>query len=122
MVTIGENRHRSDGGAPYRAGERHPEKFRDHAWFVAFVPLKRRALPSPSLAEHMGHGGSAAAPLAKDVIEAYVKAYPQVLQGHRQAGGPKSPCGAGRYAAEDVMIDRVIDSRGWIVSIFASWG
>jgi penicillin-binding protein 2 len=29
----------------------------------------------------MGHGGSAAAPLAKDVIEAYVKAYPEVLNG-----------------------------------------
>jgi len=43
------------------------------------------------LAEHMGHGGSAAAPLAKDVIEAYVKAYPQVLQGAPASGRAKSP-------------------------------
>ena len=40
------------------------------------------------LAEHMGHGGSAAAPPAKDVIEAYVKAYPQMLQEFRRAGEP----------------------------------
>jgi hypothetical protein len=39
----------------------------------------------------MGHGGSAAAPLAKDVIEAYVKAYPQVLQGVPAGGRAKSP-------------------------------
>jgi penicillin-binding protein 2 len=30
------------------------------------------------LAEHMGHGGSAAAPLAKEVIETYMKLTPQV--------------------------------------------
>ena len=41
-------------------------------------PLRRRKIAVAVLAEHMGHGGSAAAPLAKDVIEAYVKLIPQV--------------------------------------------
>jgi len=54
-----------------------PKKFRDHAWFVAFAPVEAPTIAVAVLAEHMGHGGSAAAPLAKELIEAYVKAYVQ---------------------------------------------
>jgi len=50
-----------------------PKKFRDHAWFVAFAPVEQPKIAVAVLAEHMGHGGSAAAPLAKEVIEQYVK-------------------------------------------------
>ncbi len=48
-----------------------PKKFRDHAWFVAYAPTEAPRIAVAVLAEHMGHGGSAAAPLAKAVIEAY---------------------------------------------------
>ncbi|MGA6828194.1 penicillin-binding protein 2 [Nitrospira sp. NS4] len=50
-----------------------PKKFRDHAWFVAFAPVESPKIAVAVLAEHMGHGGSAAAPLAKEVIETYMK-------------------------------------------------
>jgi penicillin-binding protein 2 len=50
-----------------------PKKFRDHAWFVAFAPVESPKIAVAVLVEHMGHGGSAAAPLAKEVIETYVK-------------------------------------------------
>lgn len=50
-----------------------PKKLRDHAWFVAFAPVDKPKIAVAVLAEHMGHGGSAAAPLAKEVIESYVK-------------------------------------------------
>ena len=50
-----------------------PKKFRDHAWFVAFAPVEAPKIAVAVLAEHMGHGGSAAAPLAKEVIESYMK-------------------------------------------------
>jgi len=50
-----------------------PKKFRDHAWFVAFAPVERPKIAVAVLAEHMGHGGSAAAPLAKELIETYIK-------------------------------------------------
>ncbi len=50
-----------------------PKKFRDHAWFIAFAPVESPKIAVAVLVEHMGHGGSAAAPLAKEVIEAYVK-------------------------------------------------
>jgi penicillin-binding protein 2 len=53
-----------------------PKKFRDHAWFVAFAPVDAPTIAVAVLGEHMGHGGSAAAPLAKELIETYVKLMP----------------------------------------------
>ena len=55
-----------------------PKKFRDHAWFVAFAPVESPKIAVAVIGEHMGHGGAAAAPLAKEVIEAYMKLTPQV--------------------------------------------
>ena len=48
------------------------EKFRDHAWFVAFAPVDKPQVAMSVLVEHGGHGGSAAAPIAKKAIEAYM--------------------------------------------------
>jgi penicillin-binding protein 2 len=45
-------------------------KFRDHAWFVAYVPADT-PLAVVVLVEHGGHGGSAAAPLAREMIKRY---------------------------------------------------
>jgi penicillin-binding protein 2 len=50
-----------------------PKEFRDHAWFVAFAPVEHPRIAVAVLVEHMGHGGSASAPLAKALIEAYMK-------------------------------------------------
>ncbi len=49
-----------------------PKKFRDHAWFVAYAPLARPRIAVAVLVEHMGQGGAVAAPLAKQLIEAYL--------------------------------------------------
>ena len=49
-----------------------PKKHRDHAWFVAFAPVEQPKIAVVVIVEHMGHGGSAAAPLAKTLIEAYM--------------------------------------------------
>jgi penicillin-binding protein 2 len=50
-----------------------PEKFRDHAWFIAFAPVEKPQIALAVFVEHGGHGGAAAAPIAKRAIEAYVK-------------------------------------------------
>ncbi|TKB92421.1 MAG: penicillin-binding protein 2 [Nitrospira sp.] len=50
-----------------------PKKFRDHAWFVAFAPVEAPTIAVAVIGEHLGHGGSASAPLAKELIETYVK-------------------------------------------------
>lgn len=49
-----------------------PKAHQDHAWFVAFAPVEQPRIAVAVLVEHMGHGGSAAAPLAKTLIEAYM--------------------------------------------------
>lgn len=45
----------------------------DHAWFVAFAPVNKPEITVAVLVEHGGHGGSAAAPVAKQIIEEYFK-------------------------------------------------
>ncbi len=44
---------------------------RDNAWFVAYAPAENPEIAVATLIEHGGHGASAAAPLAKRVIEKY---------------------------------------------------
>lgn len=51
-----------------------PYRFRDHAWFVAFAPAEAPRIVVAVIAEHKGYGGSAAAPLAKKVLEAFFSA------------------------------------------------
>jgi len=46
---------------------------RDHAWFVSYAPADVPKIAVVVLVEHGGHGGSAAAPLAKKVIEKYME-------------------------------------------------
>ena len=74
LVTIGGKTGTAQVAA-LRTGpeENIPKKFRDHAWFVAFAPVDSPKIAVAVLGEHMGHGGAAAAPLAKELIETYVK-------------------------------------------------
>ena len=46
-------------------------KHRDHAWFTSFAPAENPEIAVTVLVEHGGHGGSAAAPVAKRVLEKY---------------------------------------------------
>ncbi|MEK6743084.1 MAG: penicillin-binding protein 2 [Nitrospirota bacterium] len=45
----------------------------DHAWFVAYAPADDPKIAVAVVVEHGGHGGAAAAPVAKKVIEEYMK-------------------------------------------------
>ncbi|NOZ25829.1 MAG: penicillin-binding protein 2 [Nitrospirae bacterium] len=48
-------------------------KYRDHAWFVAYAPVKNPSIALSVFVEHGGHGGETAGPIAKAAIEAYMK-------------------------------------------------
>ncbi len=48
-----------------------PLHHRDHAWFVAVAPAESPRIAVAIVIEHGGHGGSAAAPIARDMIEVY---------------------------------------------------
>lgn len=51
--------------------DRMPQRLRDHAWFVAYAPFEDPLISIVVLVEHGGFGASAAAPIAKKVIEKY---------------------------------------------------
>ncbi len=65
------------------------EKYMDHAWFVAFAPVDKPEIAISVFVEHGGHGGTAAAPIAKRAIEAYL-----IKHKPAKAGAPLS-AGAG---------------------------
>jgi len=48
------------------------EKYMDHAWFVGFAPVDKPKIAVSVFVEHGGHGGTAAAPIARRAIEAYL--------------------------------------------------
>jgi len=51
---------------------------RDHAWFVSYAPAQNPEIAIAVLIEHGGHGGEAAAPMAKKVYEKYIELQKQV--------------------------------------------
>ncbi len=53
-----------------------PEQYRDHAWFIAFAPKEHPTIAIACIVEHGGHGGSAAAPGVRDVIQKYFELNP----------------------------------------------
>jgi penicillin-binding protein 2 len=56
---------------------------RDHAWFVTYAPAEAPRIVVAVLVEHGGHGGSAAAPVARDVVMRFLENEMQLHAGHR---------------------------------------
>jgi len=50
-----------------------PYEFRDHAWFVCFAPVENPKIALSILLEHGGHAGAVAGPLAKNILEAWLR-------------------------------------------------
>lgn len=57
-------------------GDKLPERFRDHGWFVAFAPADNPQLAIVIFGEHGGRGGSTYAPIARKIVEHYFKLAP----------------------------------------------
>ena len=53
-----------------------PEKYRDHAWLIAFAPKEHPQIAIACLVEHGGHGGAASAPIVHDVMQRFFQLYP----------------------------------------------
>lgn len=49
-----------------------PDRFKDHAWFVAVAPAEKPRLAVAVLVENVGGGGREAAPIAGELIRAYL--------------------------------------------------
>ncbi len=63
VVRLKQYRHLKEEDIPY--------KWRDHAWFTCFAPAENPEIAVTVLVEHGLHGGSAAAPIARAVLEKY---------------------------------------------------
>ncbi|MBF0170711.1 MAG: penicillin-binding protein 2, partial [Nitrospinae bacterium] len=50
-------------------------RYRDHAWFIAWAPVDAPRIAVAVIAEHAGHGGDAAAPIAQKIIDAYLSGH-----------------------------------------------
>lgn len=48
------------------------KKFRDHALFIAYAPVDDPQIAVAVVVENGGHGGSTAAPIAKQILDAYL--------------------------------------------------
>jgi len=49
-----------------------PRELKDHALFIAFAPVENPQIAVSVIVEHGGHGGSAAAPIAKKIMDHYL--------------------------------------------------
>jgi len=50
-----------------------PLRYRDHAWFIAYAPQGNPSIAVAVLIQHGGHGASAAAPVARKIIETAIR-------------------------------------------------
>ncbi len=65
VISLPDDEEDQKGEIPYR--------FRDHALFVCFAPYTDPEVAVVVVVEHGGHGGSAAAPIARRVIDGYFR-------------------------------------------------
>jgi penicillin-binding protein 2 len=63
---------RKEGDDPLEA-EKRAENFKPHAWFVAYAPSSDPEIAVSVIVEHGEHGASSAGPIAKALIETYMK-------------------------------------------------
>jgi penicillin-binding protein 2 len=48
------------------------ERLRDHSWFIAFAPAEEPRIAVAVLVENGGFGASAAAPIVRKIMDAYL--------------------------------------------------
>jgi len=60
----------------------------DHALFIAFAPVENPRIAVAVIVENGEHGSSTAAPVARDVINAYFKYYPEPTETAPIPAGP----------------------------------
>ncbi len=76
----------------YKLCESRPIHMRHHGWYVAWAPWDKPEIIVAVLAQHSCHGNPGAAPIARDVIEAYFKKYhPDIIAEGLKKGDARIP-------------------------------
>jgi penicillin-binding protein 2 len=76
------------------------ERLRDHSWFIAFAPAEAPRIALAVLVENGGFGASAAAPIARQVMDAYL--LPLLAAQGEAATGKPAPTAAGSAAEPSI--------------------
>jgi penicillin-binding protein 2 len=71
---VGDNK--APSGDSEEEDKNTPDKYKDHAWFIAFAPKDHPTIAAACIIEHGGHGGSASAPVIHDVFQRYFQLNP----------------------------------------------
>jgi penicillin-binding protein 2 len=58
---------------PHLSEKDMPDHFKAHAWFVSYAPSVDPQIAVAVFVEHGGHGSSAAAPIAREIIRTYLE-------------------------------------------------
>lgn len=66
-----------------------PERYRDHALFVAFAPVEAPKIAVAVIVENGGHGSSAAAPIARQVMDQVLLGGPAPAPARKPAARPR---------------------------------
>jgi penicillin-binding protein 2 len=83
----------------YITCESRPKAQRHHGWFIGYAPADNPEIAIGILSEHSCHGASGAAPVAKEIVRAYVAKYhPEWLS--RDLKKLKNGAGAGAEAPQ----------------------
>ena len=86
--------------------ETRPKHQRHHGWFIGYAPADNPEIAFGILAEHSCHGSSGAAPVAREIVRAYIAKYhPDWLQRdaqkkNREAAPPPGPLETERIEGE----------------------
>jgi penicillin-binding protein 2 len=74
----------------YAKCESRPMHMRHHGWFVAYAPADNPEITVSVLAEHSCHGNTGAAPIVRDIVQAYFQKYhPEVIEAALKEKGVK---------------------------------
>lgn len=69
----------------YKKCEERPFDIRHHGWYIGYAPHDNPLITVAVLAEHACHGSTGGAPIARDVIYAYLNKYhPELLQKNKK--------------------------------------
>jgi penicillin-binding protein 2 len=77
-------------GAKYNAGSI-DERHRDHALFIAYAPAEDPTIAIAVIVENGGHGGSAAGPIARKVMDYYLLGKTPTASGQDASKKPEAP-------------------------------
>jgi penicillin-binding protein 2 len=70
VFSIGQSERYNDAA---NAARQRNDRLRDHSWFIAFAPVEAPRIAICVLVENGGFGASVAAPIARKVMDAYLR-------------------------------------------------